>query len=135
MAGGADPSEETVGLAELALALVLVTVLARQLGTLDVDHRLDPPVALRARQLLRAQERGVDLLPSQQTLCGQQDAGEHDVRDELDDLLAPAQQRDCLTTELDGALRIAEAQVCLPADLQAPAIRVGGGATLGGDRV
>src|SRR4051794_32809087 len=135
MTAGADLGEEAVCLAELLLALVLVTVLARQLGALDVDHRLEAQRARRPDELVGPHEGGFDLLAGHQALSGEQDTSQHDVSDELRPLLAPAQQRHALPAELDPALGVPETQVSLPADQQAPALRVGGAAALAGDRV
>ena len=61
MAARADLREEAVRLAELSLAPLLVAALARQLGELDVDQRLERLRARVARQLERARERRLDL--------------------------------------------------------------------------
>src|SRR5438093_13752206 len=57
----ADLREEAVGLAEPSLAPLLVAALARQLGELDVDQRLERLRARLARQLERTRERRLDL--------------------------------------------------------------------------
>src|ERR671925_1062991 len=61
MAGRTDLGEETLRVAELSLAPLLVAALVRELGELDVDQRLERLRARLARQLECSCERRLDL--------------------------------------------------------------------------
>src|ERR1700730_9324470 len=93
VAGRAELREQTVRLAELSRALLLVAVLARQLGELDVELRLEAAHAGFASQLARPFERRLDLLACGEALRCQQDPGEDHVRDRLRRLPATAHKR------------------------------------------
>src|SRR6476469_1637133 len=100
MAGRAELREETVCLAELLLAPLVVAVLASQLGELDVDHRFHAADAGVARQLARALQRGLDLLACGEALGSQQDPGENRVRDRLRRLAATTHKRNGVAEQL-----------------------------------
>src|SRR5436309_4939981 len=93
MAGRAELREEAVRLAKLLQARLLVAVLVRQLGELDVDYGLDAAHPGAARQLARPVQRRLDLLASGEALGPQQDPGKDDARDRLRRLAATSHER------------------------------------------
>jgi hypothetical protein len=80
VAARADLAEHAVRLLELSLVPLLIAALARQLGELDVDQRLNRFRTRLARELERARERRLDLRTRGVVGRAEQDARQREAR-------------------------------------------------------